>query len=121
MNLVSAFGEKLADLAGPTHTITPIEDWIVYRYEDTGEGRIVIADTADPSKSPRKKIMVLAVGPGRVQMNGQRIPVMCKPGDRIAVRAGAEIYAYDFNGKVYAVRESDVVGVIEPVRDGCAA
>ena len=111
--LIDSFGEMLTAPA-PNLTIRPLEDWIVYRYEDTGEGKIVIPDIGDPIKSARKRVMVVAVGPGRVTMDGSRIPIPVKPGDRIAMAFNATITSFEATGeKLYMVRESDVAGVIE--------
>jgi chaperonin GroES len=110
----------LESAARPTLTIRPIEDWIVFRFEDIDSGgRIVLPDSADPRSAPssRKKVVVVAVGPGRVTMSGERIPIPIQPGDRLAMAPSASFYSYDLGEKLYLIRESEVAGVIERVAD----
>ncbi|MBB4071841.1 co-chaperone GroES, partial [Canibacter oris] len=63
--------------------IKPLEDRIVIRQveaEQTTASGLVIPDSA---KEKPQEGEVLAVGPGRVDDNGNRIPVDVKVGDRV--------------------------------------
>jgi chaperonin GroES len=78
--------------------------------EERTKGGIVLPDTA---KEKPQQGEVLAVGPGRLLDNGQRVPIDLKVGDKILYSkyAGNEI---KMEGEEYLIlRESDILGVIE--------
>lgn len=63
--------------------IKPLEDRVVVRTvetERTTESGLVIPDTAKEKPSTAE---VVAVGPGRIDDNGNRIPVDIKVGDKV--------------------------------------
>ncbi|YAL82687.1 co-chaperone GroES [Dermacoccaceae bacterium W4C1] len=63
--------------------IKPLEDRIVVKSveaEQTTASGLVIPDTA---KEKPQEGEVLAIGPGRVDDNGQRVPVDVKVGDKV--------------------------------------
>ncbi len=73
--------------------IEPLEDRVVIRPLDAEEvtsSGLVIPDTA---KEKPQEGEVIAVGPGRVDDNGKRIPVEVKEGDRVLYSkyAGTEV------------------------------
>jgi chaperonin GroES len=73
--------------------IEPLEDRVVIRPLDAEEvtsSGLVIPDTA---KEKPQEGEVIAVGPGRVDDNGKRIPVEVKDGDRVLYSkyAGTEV------------------------------
>ena len=73
--------------------IEPLEDRVVLRpleEEQTTASGLVIPDTA---KEKPQEGEVLAVGPGRLDDNGKRIPVDVKEGDRVLYSkyAGTEV------------------------------
>ncbi len=93
--------------------IRPLQDRIVAkRIEKTEEvrGGIIIPDTA---KEKPQEAEVVAVGPGKLDDNGNRSPVDVKAGDRILVGkySGSEI-KIDDNDYVI-LREDEVLAVIE--------
>ncbi|WP_028245984.1 co-chaperone GroES [Pseudoclavibacter soli] len=64
-------------------SIKPLEDRVVVRLveqEQTTASGLVIPDTAKEKPSTAE---VVAVGPGRVDDNGNRIPVDVKEGDKV--------------------------------------
>ena len=68
-------------------SIKPLEDRIVIRQveaEQTTASGLVIPDTA---KEKPQEGEVIAVGPGRVDDNGNRIPVDVKVGDVVSLLA----------------------------------
>ncbi len=93
--------------------IKPLQDRIVVERieeEEQKKGGIIIPDTAKEKPQQGK---VIAVGPGRIDKEGKRIPVEVKEGDRIIFSkyAGTEIKIDD---KEYLImREDDVLGIIE--------
>ena len=73
--------------------IEPLEDRVVIRPLDAEEvtsSGLVIPDTA---KEKPQEGEVIAVGPGRVDDNGKRVPVEVKEGDRVLYSkyAGTEV------------------------------
>jgi chaperonin GroES len=77
---------------------------------ETVRGGIIIPDTAKEKPQEGK---VVAVGPGRLDDEGKRIPLEVKKGDRILMGkyAGTEV---KIDGEEHIImREDDVLAVIE--------
>ena len=94
-------------------SIKPLEDRIVIRQveaEQTTASGLVIPDTA---KEKPQEGEVIAVGPGRVADNGNRIPVDVKVGDVVIYsRYGGTEVKYD--GQEFQILSSrDVLAVVE--------
>ena len=94
-------------------SIKPLEDRIVIRQveaEQTTASGLVIPDTA---KEKPQEGEVIAVGPGRVDDNGNRIPVDVKVGDVVIYsRYGGTEVQYD--GQEFQILSSrDVLAVVE--------
>ena len=93
--------------------IKPLEDRIVVQAneaETTTASGIVIPDTA---KEKPQEGTVLAVGPGRIDDNGNRVPLDVKVGDTVLYSkyGGTEI---KYAGEEYLVLSArDVLAVIE--------
>ena len=93
--------------------IRPLEDRILVQAneaETTTASGIVIPDTA---KEKPQEGTVLAVGPGRIDDSGKRIPVDVKVGDRVLYSkyGGTEV---KYGGEEYLVLSArDVLAVIE--------
>ena len=94
--------------------IRPLADRIlVKRLEEKEEevrGGIIIPDSA---KEKPQECKVVAVGPGRVDDNGKRVPMDVKKGDRILMGkySGTEV---KINGVEHLImREDDVLAIIE--------
>jgi chaperonin GroES len=85
--------------------VEPIE-----REEVTASG-IVLPETAKEKPQEGK---VLAVGPGRRDEDGDRIPLDVKEGDRVlfAKYAGTEV-KLEADRKVLVLRESDILAIVE--------
>ncbi|MEY3677430.1 MAG: hypothetical protein RL351_657, partial [Actinomycetota bacterium] len=67
-------------------SIKPLEDRIVVRpveAEQVTASGLVIPDTADTAKEKPQEAEVIAVGPGRVDDKGVRIPVDVAVGDKV--------------------------------------
>jgi len=94
-------------------TIKPLEDRIVVQAseaETTTASGIVIPDTA---KEKPQEGTVLAVGPGRFDDNGNRIPLDVKVGDVVLYSkyGGTEV---KYSGEEYLVLSArDVLAIIE--------
>ena len=93
--------------------IKPLEDRIVVQVleaEQTTASGIVIPDTAKEKPQEGK---VLAVGPGRIDDNGQRVPLDVAVGDTVIFSkyGGTEV---KYNNEEYLVLSArDVLAVIE--------
>ena len=93
--------------------ITPLEDRIVVKAveaEQTTASGLVIPDTA---KEKPQEGEVLAIGPGRVDDNGNRVPLDVAVGDTVIYSkyGGTEV---KHNGEEYLVLSArDVLAVIE--------
>ena len=94
-------------------SIKPLEDRIVIRQveaEQTTASGLVIPDTA---KEKPQEGEVIAVGPGRVDDNGNRIPVDVKVGDVVIYSryGGTEV---KYEGQEFQILYSrDVLAVVE--------
>ena len=93
--------------------VRPLADRILVKREEPNEtvrGGIIIPDTAKEKPQEGK---VIAVGPGRLDESGNRVPVEVKEGDRILMGkyAGTEV---KIDGEDHLImREDDVLAVIE--------
>jgi chaperonin GroES len=93
--------------------IRPLNDHVLVLREDEEQkstGGIIIPDTA---KEKPQRGKVVAVGSGKIDKDGKRIPVEVKKGDRILFGkyAGTEIKIADVE-HVF-MREDDILSVIE--------
>jgi len=82
----------------------------VEKEEVTASG-IILPETAKEKPQEGK---VLAIGPGRRDEDGDRIPMDVKEGDRVlfAKYAGTEI-KLETDRKVLVLRESDILAIVE--------
>jgi chaperonin GroES len=78
--------------------------------DEVKKGGIIIPDTAKEKPQEGK---VIAVGEGKLDDNGKRVPINVKKGDKVLMPkyGGSEIKIDD---KTYQlIREDDILGVIE--------
>ena len=93
--------------------VKPLYDRVVVkRVEEKGEvvkGGIIIPDTA---KEKPQEGTVIAVGSGKVDENGKRIPLDVKAGDRVLFGkyAGTEIKIDEVDHII--LREDEILGVV---------
>ncbi len=94
-------------------SIKPLEDRIVVRpveAEQVTASGLVIPDTA---KERPQEAEVIAVGPGRVDDHGNRVPVDVKVGDKVIFSkyGGTEL---KYNGEEFLVLSArDVLAIVE--------
>ncbi len=92
--------------------IDPLADRVLVRRieEEVKKGGIIIPDTA---KEKPQQGEVVAVGPGRLDEKGKRIPMEVKKGDKIlfAKYAGSEVKMED--DEFIIMREDDILGVVK--------
>ncbi len=94
--------------------IRPLADRVVIKPQEREErtkGGIYLPDTA--SKERPQEGTVVAVGEGRLDDNGRRVPVAVQPGDRVlfAKYAGTEVKLDDEDYLILA--EKDILAVIQ--------
>jgi len=92
--------------------VKPLHDRILVKRiepEEKVKGGIIIPDTAKEKPLEGK---VVAVGTGRLDDNGKRIPLEVKAGDRVLIGkyAGTEIKIDEVEHVI--VREDEVLGII---------
>ena len=92
--------------------VKPLNDRVLVRRMDPEEkvkGGIIIPDTAKEKPLEGK---VIAVGAGRLDESGKRIPMEVKIGDRVLIGkyAGTEVKIEDTEHVI--VREDEILGVI---------
>ncbi len=94
--------------------LKPLSDYIVLepvKEEMTTESGLVLPETAEQEKSQKGK--VIAVGPGKLNDKGERIPVEVKIGDIVLFHqyGPSEI---KIDKKEYLVaKEDDIIAIIE--------
>ena len=93
--------------------VRPLHDRVLIRRLEEKEvikGGIIIPDTA---KEKPQEAEVVAVGPGKLDDNGKRMPIDVKKGDRILIGkySGSDIKIED--QEYVIVREDEILGVLE--------
>ena len=96
--------------------VRPLQDRILVERieEEVKKGNIIIPDTAKEKPQQGK---IIAVGPGRIDESGKRVPMDVKKGDIILFGkySGNEIKVND--KELLIMREEDVLAVIEKKED----
>ncbi|HOK07148.1 MAG TPA: co-chaperone GroES [Syntrophales bacterium] len=93
--------------------VKPLHDQVLLKRvggDEKTPGGIIIPDTA---KEKPQQGEIVAVGPGRTDREGKRIPMEVKEGDRVLFGryAGTEL---KIDGEEYLMmREDDILGVLE--------
>jgi chaperonin GroES len=93
--------------------VTPLNDRVlVKRIEQRDEvrGSIIIPDTA---KEKPQEAEVVAVGPGRLDDDGDRVPMTVKVGDRVLIGkyAGTDIKLDDEDHTI--LREDEILAIVQ--------
>ena len=93
--------------------ISPLNDRVLVRRIETQEEikrGIIIPDTA---KEKPQEAEVVAVGPGKVEDNGKRLPMNVKPGDRVLIGkySGTDIKIEDVEHTI--LREEEILAIIQ--------
>jgi len=95
-----------------TNKIRPVGDRVVVKpaaKEEVSKGGIIIPDTA---KEKPQEGVVIAVGSGKLQDNGERSEMELKVGDRILfAKYGGTEFKYE-GDDLLVLRESDVLAVL---------
>ncbi len=96
--------------------IQPLSNRVLIEgFEDeakTTKSGIVLPDTADKKK--QSKGIVVAIGPGRVNEKGDRVPVSLKIGDKVLFKEPwSDESKFEYDGKkLFLVEEDDVLATL---------
>src|SRR3989344_4671954 len=93
--------------------IKPLNDRVLVEpvKEERKKGGIILPETLEKEK-PQEGI-VIAVGPGKFDEDGNRIPMTVKKGDKVLFTKYAP-NEIKVDGKEYlVVREDDIMGIVE--------
>ena len=93
--------------------VRPLNDRVLLRrleQDEVVKGGIIIPDTA---KEKPQEAEVVAVGPGKLDEDGKRMPMEVKKGDRVLIGkySGTDIKIDE--DEYVIVREDEILGVIE--------
>ena len=102
-------------------TFRPLHDRVVVKRvkeEEKSKGGIIIPDTA---KEKPQEGEVLAVGPGGRDEDGERIEMDVQVGDRILFGKWSGTEVTIDGEELLIMKESDIMGVIEPKKAKKAA
>jgi chaperonin GroES len=93
--------------------LRPLADRVVVKRieeEEVKKGGIIIPDTA---KEKPQKGEIIAVGPGRLDEKGNRVPLEVKVGDKVLFSkyAGTEVKIGD--EELLVMREDDILCIVE--------
>jgi chaperonin GroES len=94
--------------------IRPLHDRVLVKrleQEEVMRGGIIIPDTA---KEKPQEAEVVAVGPGKTNDDGKRVPTEVKAGDRVLIGkySGSDIKLEDEDYVI--VREDEILAIVEP-------
>lgn len=95
----------------------PLHDRVVVKRIDAEQktaGGIIIPDTA---KEKPQEGEVVAVGPGARNERGELVAIDLKPGDRVLFGKWSGTEVKIDGQELLIMKESDIMGVIEPVAD----
>jgi chaperonin GroES len=93
--------------------IKPLGDRILIKRIEEAEQRIGSIIVPDSAREKPQEALVVAVGPGKVDDNGNRVPMDVKKGDKILISkyGGTEV---QIDGKDHLImRIEDVLAVID--------
>jgi chaperonin GroES len=94
--------------------LKPMNDYLLIepiKEEEITKGGIVIPETAREERAIKGK--VIAVGPGKLNEKGERIPLTIKEGQTVIFKKYAPDEVKIDNKEYYFVREDDVLAIIE--------
>ena len=92
--------------------IKPLADYVVLEQEEAENKTASGLYIPDSAKEKSKIAKVVAVGPGKVGDDNERVPVSVKVGDRV-IYGGYSNTAVKMDGTEYLlVREEDIYGVL---------
>ena len=92
--------------------LQPLADRVIVEpmeEEEVSKGGIILPDTA---KEKPQKGKIIAVGPGRFDESGKRIPPEVKKGDKVIYQKYAGTELKQANKEYLILRESDILAIL---------
>ncbi|MFC5631043.1 MULTISPECIES: co-chaperone GroES [Streptococcus] len=94
-------------------SLKPLGDRVVVTFEEVEEKTVGGFVLAGASHDATKTATVVAVGEGIRTLNGDLVAPSVEAGDKVLVETGAGIEVKDGEDKVFIIRESDIVAIVE--------
>ncbi len=94
--------------------LKPMNDYLLIeplKEDEVTKGGIVIPETAREERAIKGK--VIAVGPGKLNEKGERVPLTIKEGQTVIFKKYAPDEVKIDDKEYYFVREDDVLAIIE--------
>lgn len=94
--------------------IKPLHDYVLVepiKQEEVTKGGIIIPETAREERAVKGKI--IAVGPGKINEKGERMPVSVKEGQVVIFKKYAPDEIKIDDKEYYFIREDDIMAIIE--------
>ncbi len=94
--------------------LKPMNDYLLIeplKEDEVTKGGIVIPETAREERAIKGK--VIAVGPGKLNDKGERIPLTIKEGQQVIFKKYAPDEIKIDDKEYYFVREDDILAVVE--------
>ncbi|GIW66439.1 MAG: 10 kDa chaperonin [Candidatus Parcubacteria bacterium] len=94
--------------------IKPLNDYVLVeplKQEEVTKGGIIIPETAREERAIKGKI--IAIGPGKLNDKGERIPMGVKEGQIILFKKYAPDEIKIDDKEYYFIREDDIMAIIE--------
>jgi len=94
--------------------LKPMNDYLLIepiKEDEITKGGIVIPETAREERAVKGK--VIAVGPGKLNEKGERVPITIKEGQTVIFKKYAPDEIKIDDKEYYFVREDDVLAIIE--------
>jgi chaperonin GroES len=94
--------------------VKPLSDYVLVepiKQEEITKGGVLIPETAREDRAIRGK--VIAVGPGKLNDKGERIPLSVKEGQIVIFKKYAPDEIKIDDKEYYFIREDDIMAIIE--------
>jgi chaperonin GroES len=95
--------------------LRPLNDRLIVKAlpkEEVTKSGIILPDTMDKEKPEQGE--VIAVGPGKLKDDGNRVPMSVKAGDKIMFKQYAPDEIKIENEKYLVLSEYDILAVVDP-------
>lgn len=94
--------------------IKPLHDYVLVepiKQEEVTKGGIIIPETAREERAVKGKI--IAVGPGKINEKGEKVPMSVKEGQIVLFKKYAPDEIKIDDKEYYFIREDDIMAIIE--------
>ena len=94
--------------------LKPLNDHVIIKpvsEDEVTKAGIVLPDTVDKEKPEKGE--VIAIGPGKLLDNGQRVPMSVKVGDKVMFKKYSPDEIKIDKEEYLIISESDILGILE--------